>query len=64
MVSEEMRFNTSMLPLFAALTCPSYDDWMQLLEEVLMRSAGYTDLTHDDVWEAILDALVENIAEA
>lgn len=52
------------LPLWAILTCPSEEDWMELLEEVLMRSAGKFDARHGKVWEAVLDALAENVAEA
>ena len=52
------------LPLWAILTCPSEEEWLDLLEEVLLRSAGQAPIKYDRVWEAILDALTETVAEA
>lgn len=52
------------LPLWAILTCPSEEDWIDLLEEVLLRSTGKIDTQYGKVWEAVLDALAENVAEA
>ena len=56
--------NPHVLCLYAALTCPSEEDWIDLMVEVLIRKASGLEGPPDGMWDTILEHMAANVPEA